>query len=107
MVSTGDIKDKKYEVIGVVATIVNDLETVEVETASCGGKQKTSTIVATDANAMYNKGADELLVLAKAKGGNAVVYANFDYRIALTVTGEAAMQTKELFCYGTAVKLAG
>ena len=43
--------------------------------------------------------------LAKKKGGDAVVYATFDYRIAVKGTGNLAKQVKELFCYGTAVKL--
>ena len=54
---------------------------------------------------MYNKGAEELVSLAKKKGGNAVICASFEYRIAISGAGKFAKQVKELFCYGTAVKL--
>ena len=103
MISTGDIKDKKYSILGVVGTVVNNQ--ASAQTSSCGGSVESK--VDTDTNTMYNKGADELLRLAEAKGGDAVIYASFEYRIAITGTGQFSKQVKELFCYGTAVKLAG
>ena len=107
MVSTGDIKDKKYKVLGIVGAVVNDQAVVnkQAETASCGGPVNTKVLVSTDPNTMYNKGADKPLDLAKEKGGDAVIYASFEYRIALSGAGQLAKQVKELFCYGTAVKL--
>lgn len=100
MISTGDIK-KNYEVIGVVATLVDDQAEIAGK-GGCGGV--TSTTVTEDANRTYKKGAQQLLELAKAEGGNAVIYAVFDYRIAVRGSGNLAKQVKELFCYGTAVK---
>ena len=50
-------------------------------------------------------GAEELLRLSTKKGGDAVIYANFEYRIATTGTGRGLKHVKELFCYGTCVKL--
>ena len=101
MVSTGDIKDKKYEIVDIVGALVDDQSSVE--TSGCMGKNSTS--VSVDADAMYSKGAQALLSAAQAKGGNAVIHANFDYRVAIKGTGQLASQVKELFCYGTAVKL--
>lgn len=101
MVSTGDLK-QNYEVLGIVAANVDDQNTVEGK-GGCGGE--TTTSVTVDANTTYQKGADRLLELAKKKGGDAVVYATFDYRIAIKGAGNLAKQVKELFCYGTAVKL--
>jgi len=101
MVSTGDLK-QNYEVLGIVAANVDDQNTV----AGKGGcVDATTTSVTVDANTTYQKGADRLLELAKKKGGDAVVYATFDYRIAIKGAGNLAKQVKELFCYGTAVKL--
>jgi uncharacterized protein YbjQ (UPF0145 family) len=54
---------------------------------------------------MYQKGASELLKLSSEKGGDAVIYANFEYRIAIKGSGTTAKQVNELFCYGTSVKL--
>ena len=96
MISTGDIKDKKYQIIGIVGAVVND----QAQTSSCGGLFNSS--VSTDVDSMYNKGAASLLELAQQKGGDAVIYASFEYRIALNA---AKQQVKELYCYGTAVKL--
>jgi uncharacterized protein YbjQ (UPF0145 family) len=101
MVTTGDLK-QNYDVLGIVGTTVNDQTTVQGK-GGCGGS--TTTSVTVDVNTTYQKGADELLKLAMAKGGDAVVYATFDYRIAIRGTGNLAKQVKELFCYGTAVKL--
>jgi len=101
MVSTGDLK-QNYEVLGIVAANVDDQNTVAGK-GGCGGATITSVTV--DANTTYQKGADRLLELAKKKGGDAVVYATFDYRIAIKGAGNLAKQVKELFCYGTAVKL--
>jgi len=101
MVSTGDLK-QNYEVLGIVAANVDDQNTVAGK-GGCGGA--TTTSVTVDANTTYQKGADRLLELAKKKGGDAVVYATFDYRIAIKGAGNLAKQVKELFCYGTAVKL--
>lgn len=101
MVTTGDLK-QNYDVLGIVGTTVDDQNSVEGK-GGCGGA--TTTSVTVDANSTYQKGADRLLDLAKKKGGDAVVYATFDYRIAIKGTGNLAKQVKELFCYGTAVKL--
>ena len=60
--------------------------------------------VSVGTEAMYEKGANELFSLSKNKGGDAVIFANFEYRIALSGSGETAKQVQELFCYGTAVK---
>ena len=102
MISTGDIKEKNYKILGIVGTTVNNQTSVQGK-GGCGGK--TTTEVSVDTNSMYQKGADELLKLSKEKGGDAVIYANFEYRIAVKGTGNLAKQVNELFCYGTAVKL--
>lgn len=103
MVCTGDIKEKKYEILDVVGTLVNDQ--ASVETSGCMGKNATN--VSADANAMYSKGAQALLEAAQAKDGDAVIHASFEYRVAVKGTGQLASQVKELFCYGTAVKFVG
>lgn len=100
MVSTGDIPNRKYEIVGIVGALVDDQ--ASVETSGCMGKNATS--VSVDADAMYSKGAQALHASAVAKGGNAVVHASFEYRVAVKGTGQLASQVKELFCYGTAVK---
>jgi len=102
MISTGDIKEKKYTVLGIVGTTVSDQDSVQAK-GGCFGKSKTDITV--DTNSMYQKGANELLQLSLSKGGDAVVYANFEYRIAIKGSGQLAKQVNELFCYGTAVKL--
>ena len=91
MITTGDI-NQKYTIIGIVGTTVNNQDTVKNE-GGCGGNATSE--VSVDTNAMYNKGADELVRLAKAKGGNAVVHANFEYRIAISGAGKFAKQLKE------------
>lgn len=101
MITTGDI-NQKYTIIGIVGTTVNNQDTVQNE-GGCGGNSTSE--VSVDTNAMYNKGAEELVSLAKKKGGNAVICASFEYRIAISGSGKFAKQVKELFCYGTAVKL--
>ena len=102
MISTGDIKDKKYTILGIVGTTVSNQDTIEGK-SGCGGTKTTDITV--DTNSMYGKGANELVSLASAKGGNAVIYANFEFRVAVKGTGTLAKQVTELFCYGTAVKL--
>ena len=102
MISTGDIKDKKYTILGIVGTTVSDQDSVEAK-GGCGGASTTDITV--DTNSMYGKGANELLALSSGKGGNAVIYANFEFRIAVKGSGNAVKQVTELFCYGTAVKL--
>ena len=102
MISTGDIKDKNYKIIGIVGTTVNNQSNVEGK-GGCGGKSITE--VSVDTNSMYQKGASELLKLSSEKGGDAVIYANFEYRIAIKGSGNTAKQVNELFCYGTSVKL--
>jgi len=62
-------------------------------------------VVDIDTNSMYEEGAAKLLKLATEKGGDAVIYANFEYRISITGSGNTAKQVKELFCYGTCDKL--
>ena len=103
MVCTGDIKEKKYEILDVVGALVNDQESVE--TKGCMGSNETK--VSVDANAMYSKGAQALFEAAQAKGGDAVIHASFDYRMAVKKSGQNVSQVKELFCYGTAVKFVG
>ena len=102
MITTGDIKDRKYEIIGVVGTTVSNQDSVEAKGGFAGS---TKTEITVDTNSMYGKGANELLSLASDKGGDAVVYANFEFRIAVKGSGNHAKQVTELFCYGTAVKL--
>ena len=103
MVCTGDIKEKKYEILDVVGALVNDQ--ASVETSGCMGENATN--VSVDAHAMYSKGAQALLAAAQAKGGDAVTHASFEYRVAVKGTGQLASHIKELFCYGTAVKFVG
>jgi len=102
MISTGDIKEKNYTVLGIVGATVSNQDSVEAK-GGCFGKSETDITV--DTNSMYQKGANELLQLSLSKGGDAVVYANFEYRIAIKGSGQLAKQVNELFCYGTAVKL--
>ena len=102
MISTGDIKDKNYTILGVVGATVNNQSKVDGK-GGCGGK--TTTEISVDTNSMYQKGASELMKLSSEKGGDAIIYANFEYRIAIKGTGNLAKQVNELFCYGTAVKL--
>ena len=101
IVSSGDI-NKSYTVIGIVGTNVSNQEPVKSEAGCMGGNAATQ--VSVDTEAMYEKGANELFLLSKNKGGDAVIFANFEYRIALSGSGQTAKQVKELFCYGTAVK---
>lgn len=101
MVTTGDLK-QNYDVLGIVGATVDDQNSVEGK-AGCGGA--TTTTISVDANTTYQKGAERLMELSREKGGDAVVYATFDYRIAIKGAGNLAKQVKELFCYGTAVKL--
>lgn len=103
MVCTGDIKEKKYEILGVVGALVDDQESAE--TTGCMGSAET--VVSVDANAVYSKGAQALVEKAQVKGGDAVIYASFDYRMAVKKSGQSVSQVKELFCYGTAVKFVG
>jgi len=102
MISTGDIKEKNYKIIGIIGAIVNN-QTVQEKKGMFGIKYAEVTDI--DTNSMYQMGAEELLRLSTKKGGDAVIYANFEYRIATTGTGRGLKQVKELFCYGTCVKL--
>jgi len=102
MISTGDIKDKKYTILGIVGTHVSNQDKIEGKSGCIGA---STTDITVDTNSMYGKGANELVSLASAKGGNAVIYANFEFRVAVKGVGNSAKQVTELFCYGTAVKL--
>jgi len=104
MVSTGDINNK-YQIIGVVGSTINNQEdsTAAGGCGGCGGPVATTVTISTEET--YEKAAEKLLELAKAKGGDAIIYATFDYRIAISGTGNFTKQVKELFCYGTAVKI--
>ena len=100
MITTGDI-NKPYEILCIVGTNVSNQNDVE-NNSGCAGN--TSSKVSISTNDMYSKGADKLVSLAKGKGGDAVVNASFEYRIAISGTGNFTKQVKELFCFGTAVK---
>jgi uncharacterized protein YbjQ (UPF0145 family) len=100
MITTGDI-NKSYDILGIVGTHVSNQDEV-TNKGGCGGN--TNSTVSVTTNEMYSKGAEDLVSLAKGKGGNAVVYASFEYRIAISGTGNLSKQVKELFCYGTAIK---
>tara|TARA_B110000046_G_scaffold25439_1_gene25028 strand:- start:461 stop:775 length:315 start_codon:yes stop_codon:yes gene_type:complete len=102
MISTGDIKDKNYTILGVVGATVNNQSKADGK-GGCGGK--TTTEISVDTNSMYQKGASELMKLSSEKGGDAIIHANFEYRIAIKGTGNLAKQVNELFCYNTAAKL--
>tara|TARA_B100000519_G_C13942703_1_gene296904 strand:+ start:194 stop:514 length:321 start_codon:yes stop_codon:yes gene_type:complete len=104
MVSTGDI-NKKYEIVGVVGSNINNQED-GAPIKGCGGcGTPVSTKVSISNEETYEKAAQRLLELANQKGGDAVIYAAFEYRIAIAGSGNFAKQVKELFCYGTAVKI--
>ena len=104
MVSTGDI-NKKYKIIGIVGSNINNQEAA-TEAGGCGGcGGPVSTEVSISTEQTYEKAAETLLELAKQKGGDAIIYATFEYRIAVSGTGNFTKQVKELFCYGTAVKI--
>ena len=79
MISTGDIKEKNYKIIGIIGAIVNN-QTVQEKKGMFGIKYAEVTDI--DTNSMYQMGAEELLRLSTKKGGDAVIYANFEYRIA-------------------------
>lgn len=104
MLSTGDIK-QKYEIIGLVGSTINNQETADVKggCGGCGGPTTTEISISTEET--YERASQKLLHLAKKKGGDAVIYATFDYRIAISGAGNLTKQVKELFCYGTAVKI--
>jgi hypothetical protein len=102
MISTGDIKEKKYKILGIVGAVVNNQATEEKE-GFFGIKYDSEIDI--DTNSMYEMGASELLKLSANKGGDAVIFASFEYRIAIQGTGNLAKQVKELFCYGTSVKI--
>lgn len=106
MVSTGDIRNANYNVLGVVGALVNDKNEVTAESSGCGQSGKSTSYVTVDANSMYQKGAAELLKNAGKIGGNAVIYASFEYRISVTGKAPNIERVKELFCCGTAVQLA-
>ena len=122
VVSTGDISGD-YSTLGVVGVHVDnkDSETQAAEgCGGCGGPTEVRVYVTIEQT--YQRGADALLSAAKAKGGNAVIFAKFEHRIALETLANAggniaAMlgqkdakntvtnQVVELFCYGTAVSI--
>ena len=103
MVCTGDIK-KEYEILGIVGTTINDQSTLsQPNPFGCGGAVQTE--VAVSASETYTRAEQALLQQAQIKGGDAVIYATFDYRIAISGSGNLTKQVKELFCYGTAVKI--
>ena len=50
MISTGDIKDKNYTILGVVGATVNNQSKADGK-GGCGGK--TTTEISVDTNSMY------------------------------------------------------
>ena len=49
---------------------------------------------------------DQIFKNAEKIGGNAVIYASFEYRISVTGKAPNIERVKELFCCGTAVQIA-
>ena len=120
VVSTGDLKTE-YSVIGVVGAHVDNTDS-EPSAEGCGGcGGPTNTRVYVTISATYERGRQALLEKAIASGGNAVIFARFEHRIALETLADPAgavgklfgqkgsdtktSQVTELFCYGTAVKV--
>ena len=120
MLSTGNI-EKKYSTLGLVGCTVNNKLSEEAKGA--GGCQGGSTTIFLSNEELYSKAEKELLSLATQKGGNGVIYANFQYRICVEQVADAvggvmkafgsksanttkAQQVIELWCYGTAIKIA-
>ena len=124
-ISTGDIS-AGYEIIGVVGARVDNTDTEITKTPACafgcgGGNKRARIYISVDET--YNRGADALLAAARNKGGDAVIYARFEHRIAIEMLSDtkgavmkvfdkSASDTKpsqvvELFCSGTAVKMRG
>jgi uncharacterized protein YbjQ (UPF0145 family) len=101
MLSTGNI-NKPYEIIGLVGGVVDNQEGVAAQ-GGCAGE--TTTHISHDLSTTYARGETLLLGKAAERGGNAVIFAKFDYRIAVSKVGAAVKQVQELYCYGTAVKL--
>ena len=120
MLSTGNI-EKKYSTLGLVGCTVNNK--ISVENEGAGGCLGGSTATFLSNEELYLKAEKELLALANQKGGNGVIYANFQYRICVeqvadavggvmkafgskTASATTAQQVIQLWCYGTAVKIA-
>ena len=118
MLSTGNI-EKKYSTLGLVGCTVNNKTAESGDGAGGCSGGPTAAYVSTEE--LYSMAEKELLALANKKGGDGVVYANFQYRIAVeqvadavggvmkafgskTASSTQAQQVIELFCYGTAVK---
>ena len=99
MLSTGDI-NRKYEIIGLIGGLVDNQDSVQTSTCMGAGTAPVSH----DAMTTYARGEDLLLRQARQRGGNGVIFARFDYRIAVQTLGKSSRQVQELFCYGTAVK---
>ena len=122
LVSTGDIPNK-YSIIGIVGARVDNTDSTITKAPSCGGcgGGNTTARIYVSTDTTYKRGADALLAAAKDKGGNAVVFARFEHRIAIEMLSDAggavkkifdktasdskASQVLELLCSGTAVKV--
>ena len=119
MLSTGNI-EKKYSTLGLVGCTVNNK--ISVENEGAGGCLGGPTATFLSNEELYLKAEKELLALANQKGGNGVIYANFQYRICVEQVADAvggvmkafgsksasattAQQVIQLWCYGTAVKI--
>ena len=115
----------KYTTLGIVGTKVDNTDSVTENHAGCNGcggcgAHSTNTRVYLSIEETYNRAASELLKLAKARGGNAVINASFEHRVSVEALQTMANITNlldifknktetefnqvfELMSYGTAV----
>ena len=109
IVSSGDL-NTDYEVIGIVFCAVDnrDVGTQEVQGCMGCGSNTQAVRVTLAREDTYQRAANKLLEQARFKAGHAVIFAKFDYRIAVETFGigktSTSSQVFELYGYGTAVR---
>ena len=110
IVSSGDL-DVKYDIIGVVFSAVDNRDVGSQEVQGCMGCGSTtqSVRITVSREDTYQRAANKLLEAATFKGGDAVIFANFDYRISVETLGigkaSTSSQVFEVYAYGTAIRL--
>lgn len=89
IITTGDLRDKNYEILEVIFAY---------------GSSDTGFIKSANPMEAYAKVRDLLKQNAEKMGANGVVFAHFDYRVAVKQGCGGGGQSFEVFGYGTAVK---
>ena len=111
-VTTGPAATDNYRIIGIVGVSVDNKDAQNVtptgcQLGGCGGPTVVRVYVSIPET--YQRGAKALLVRARSMGGDAVIHAQFEYRMAIETLGMGKQartnQVFELMCVGTAVKI--